>query len=65
MYYLVYGILYLFSLLPFWILYFISDIFYGLLYYILGYRKKVVMDNLYIAFPEKTEQERKRIAKNF
>ena len=65
MYYLVYGLLYLFSLLPFWILYFISDIFYGITYHIIGYRKKVVMNNLLIAFPEKTEKERTRIAKDF
>ena len=65
MYYLVYGILYLFSLLPFWILYFFSDIFYTLIYYIIGYRRKVVMDNLQIAFPEKTKKEKVRIAKDF
>ncbi len=65
MYYLVYGFLYLISLLPFWILYFISDAFYGLIYYVIGYRKNVVLNNLQIAFPEKTEKERIRIAKNF
>ncbi len=36
-----------------------------LVYYIIGYRKKVVMQNLMIAFPEKSEQERVRIAKDF
>ncbi|MCC5944574.1 MAG: lysophospholipid acyltransferase family protein, partial [Bernardetiaceae bacterium] len=35
------------------------------LYYIIPYRKKVVFDNLALAFPEKTEQERRRIAKDF
>ena len=65
MYYVVYGFLYLISLLPFRVLYFISDIFYGLTYYIIGYRKNVVMDNLKIAFPEKTEKERIQIAKKF
>lgn len=65
MYHLVYGFLWLISLLPFRILYFISDAFYGLLYYVIGYRKEVVMNNLLIAFPEKTEKERKQIAKNF
>lgn len=34
-------------------------------YYLIGYRKDVVMRNLLIAFPEKTEKERIRIAKNF
>jgi Kdo2-lipid IVA lauroyltransferase/acyltransferase len=65
MYYLVYGLLWLISLLPFSVLYFISDAFYGLLYYVIGYRKEVVMKNLLIAFPEKTEKERIRIAKKF
>jgi len=65
MYYLFYGFLYLVSLLPMRILYFISDAIYGLIYYILGYRKKVVMSNLAIAFPDKTEGERERIAKKF
>lgn len=65
MYYLVYGILYLISLLPFFILYAISDFFLFLVYHLAGYRKKIVMDNLAIAFPEKTISERKQIAKKF
>ncbi len=65
MYYIVYGLLYLFSLLPFAILYLIADFFYFLVYYVFGYRKDVVMANLLIAFPEKTEKERKRIGKDF
>jgi Kdo2-lipid IVA lauroyltransferase/acyltransferase len=65
MYYIVYGLLYLFSLLPLRILFLFSDFVYLLLYYVFGYRKKVVMDNLLQAFPEKTENERKTIAKKF
>ena len=65
MYYVVYGVLYAFSLLPFRILYFISDGVYALLYYIIRYRRDVVMQNLLIAFPEKTEAERITIAKGF
>jgi KDO2-lipid IV(A) lauroyltransferase len=65
MYYLFYGFLYLVSLLPMRILYFISDAIYGLVYYIFGYRKEVVMNNLAIAFPDRTEAERIRIAKKF
>ena len=65
MYYLVYGSLYVISLLPLRILYFISDFAYFNLYYVFGYRKKVVMDNLRNAFPEKTEFERQKIAKKF
>lgn len=65
MYYLVYGFLYLISLLPFFILYLIGDFVYILLYYIIGYRKKVVMGNLALAFPEKTLTEREMIASQF
>ncbi len=65
MYYIVYPLLYLLSLLPWRVLYFISDGLYGLAYYIIGYRKDVVMKNLSIAFPKKTEKERVRIAKQF
>ena len=65
MYQLTYFILYLFSLLPLRVLYFLSDGFYALVYYVIGYRKKVVMQNLQIAFPEKPEPERIRIAKDF
>lgn len=65
MYYLVYGFLYLVSLLPFFILYLVGDFVYILLYYILGYRKEVVMDNLATAFPEKSMAERETIASQF
>lgn len=65
MYHLVYGLLWLVSLLPLRVLYFISDLVYGLMFYIIRYRRDIVMNNLLIAFPGKTEQERRRIAKNF
>ncbi|MDB5246306.1 MAG: hypothetical protein JWQ40_700 [Segetibacter sp.] len=65
MYYIIYGFLYTLSLVPWRILYFISDVVYGLLYYVIGYRKKVVMSNLKIAFPDKNEHERIAIAKEF
>jgi KDO2-lipid IV(A) lauroyltransferase len=47
------------------ILYLLSDGIYGIVYYGIGYRRKVVMDNLRQAFPEKSEAERVRIAKKF
>ena len=65
MYYIVYGFLWLLSLLPLRVLYLFSDAIYVLVYYVIGYRRKVVLDNLAIAFPEKSETERKRIAKRF
>ncbi|MDE3145655.1 MAG: lipid A biosynthesis acyltransferase [Bacteroidota bacterium] len=65
MYYIVYSFFYLLSLIPWWIIYRISDGIYFLIYYVFGYRKNVVMNNLFIAFPDKTEKERIRIAKDF
>ncbi len=43
----------------------LSDGLYVLMYYVIGYRRKVVRQNLLIAFPEKTEKERTRIEKDF
>lgn len=65
MYYLVYGFLWLISLLPLRVLYVLSDILTFVVYRMIGYRKEVVMNNLAIAFPEKTIEERKKIAKRF
>src|ERR1041385_8486598 len=65
MYYFLYGLLYLFSLLPFWILYGIADFVYFIIYHVWGYRKEIVMNNLTIAFPEKSEAEKTAISKQF
>lgn len=65
MYYILYPLLYCFSLLPWRILYIKADFFYLLVYHVIGYRKKVVMSNLLIAFPDKTEKEREMIAREF
>jgi Kdo2-lipid IVA lauroyltransferase/acyltransferase len=65
MYYVVYGPLHLLSLLPLSVLYLLSDLAYVILYYVIGYRRKVVDHNLSIAFPHKSVAERKAIAKRF
>src|SRR4249920_3194278 len=65
MYYIIYGIIFLLSLLPLWILYLLSDLIAFLLFRVFGYRRKVIEGNLAIAFPEKTIAERKGIAKKF
>jgi len=57
--------LYLISLLPFWLLYIISDFLYILIYYIVHYRRKVVKENLKNSFPEKSKAELKVIEKQF
>lgn len=45
------------SLLPFWALYLHADLLYLLLYYVVGYRKRVVRKNLTESFPDKSERE--------
>lgn len=62
---IIYSILWFLSKFPFWLLYLISDIIYVLIYYVLGYRKKIVYNNLYNSFPEKSPDEIKAIAKKF
>jgi KDO2-lipid IV(A) lauroyltransferase len=65
MYYFVFALLYLLSLLPLPLLYLVSDFFYVLLYHIIRYRRAVVAANLLIAFPEKSPAERKTIEKEY
>ena len=50
---------------PFWLIYLLSDVFYWLVYYVVGYRKKVVTENLKNAFPEKSENEILVISKKY
>ncbi|RAV61046.1 lipid A biosynthesis acyltransferase, partial [Aerococcus urinae] len=65
MYYLIYPLFYLLSLLPWRVMYIISDGIYGLIYNVFGYRKKIVRANIELAFPEKTVSERTKIEKQF
>jgi len=53
------------SLLPFPILYGISNGLYVILYHLTGYRKKVVMENIRNSFPQKTTKEHEDICKKF
>ena len=62
-YKLVKGMLWLLSLLPFWMLYALSDFCY--LFVSKLYRTKVVRKNLRSAFPEKSEKELKDIERKF
>ena len=64
-YILIYPILWIVSMLPFRILYFVSDLLYILMYYVIGYRKKVVKENLNLVFPNKSEAELRIILKRF
>jgi KDO2-lipid IV(A) lauroyltransferase len=58
-------ILYLISKLPLKILYIFSDIIFFLNYYIVGYRKNVITQNIKKSFPEKSDEEIAEIRKKF
>lgn len=64
-YYLSLPFVYLVAILPFPLLYLFSDFVYLLLYRLLGYRRKVVRQNLVKSFPEKNEREIQEIEKRF
>ena len=64
-YILAYPVLWLISILPFRIFYWFSDCVYFLVYYIIGYRKKVVRANLALALPHLNDAERKKVEKKF
>lgn len=53
------------SYLPFWFLYGLSDIFSLALFHIIKYRREVVLINLRLSFPEKSEKEIYEIARVF
>lgn len=64
-YHIALCIWYLFSLLPMWFHYILSDIIYVLIYKVVGYRKKVVRQNLKESFPEKSVEELRQIERGF
>lgn len=64
-YYLYRALAWAVSRLPFRVLYMKSDFLFVLLYYVIGYRRKVVMENLARSFPEKSTEERAEIARSF
>lgn len=64
-YILAYPLLWLISILPFRIFYWFSDCVYLLVYYVIGYRRKVVRTNLALALPHLSNYERKKIEKKF
>jgi KDO2-lipid IV(A) lauroyltransferase len=53
------------SYLPFRMLYWVSDLVYFVAYYLMGYRKKVVRENIKNSFPHLNEAEIKKIEKKF
>ena len=69
MQFLIYSIsfpfLWIISKLPFRLFYWFSDCIYILVYYIIGYRKKIVRNNILIALPHISEEKRLVIEKKF
>lgn len=55
--------LWIISILPFRLFYWFSDFVYLILYYVIGYRKKTVRENLALAFPNLSAKERLVIEK--
>lgn len=64
-YYLTLPLIYLLSLLPFFLVYGVSDFGYFLLYHVIGYRKKIVYENLRNAFPEKSDREIRKLRRRY
>ena len=62
---IAYPLIWVFSRLPMRILYIKSDFIYLFMFYIIGYRKKVVLENLKLSFPEKSDAELRTISKKF
>lgn len=62
---ILYPILWIISILPFKLLYLFSDCIYFLVYNVIGYRKKVVRNNIAMALPNLSAEERLKIEKKF
>lgn len=66
LYYLFYALWYLASLLPMRVHYFFADILiFPLIFHVLKYRRPLVQKNLAVCFPERSEEERTRIERDF
>jgi KDO2-lipid IV(A) lauroyltransferase len=64
-YYIIYGFAWVLTLLPLPVLYVFSDIIFPVMYYVAGYRRKVVRTNLENSFPEKSIRDIIKIEKVF
>ncbi|MBQ8099100.1 MAG: lysophospholipid acyltransferase family protein [Bacteroidaceae bacterium] len=64
-YYILYGTVYLLSLLPMWLHYRLSDLLYVIIYHVARYRRKVVRKNMSLSFPDKTKAELRRLEHQF
>ena len=65
LYLIIYPFIWILSILPFPVLYLLSDFVYFLVYRIFKYRKRVVRGNIALALPHLSEKERTVIEKKF
>lgn len=65
LYYIVFTLWYIISLLPLRVLYVLSDVLYLVLYRIVGYRRRTVWTNIVTAFPEMTAEEHQDVERGF
>lgn len=64
-YYTILFFIKILSLMPYWMLYVLSDILFFPLYYLIRYRRKIVRKNLTETFPQRSISEIIQIEKNF
>jgi len=64
-YIIAYPFIWFVSILPYRLFYGLSDLIFFWIYHILGYRKKVVLENLSLVFPDKDPKELMVIRRKF
>lgn len=65
LYYIIYSVTYLISLLPLWLLYGLSEFIYFVIFHLIKYRRPLVQKHLKESFPEKSTTELKKIEREF
>jgi len=65
LYYIIYALCFLLAIFPFRVLHLLSASAYFIVYYIVGYRKKLVRKNLSNSFPDKSPEEILTLEKSF
>ncbi len=65
LFYPLYGLLYLLSLLPMDALYALSDLFFYPVLHVVRYRRRLVQRQFTGCFPQKSEKDRREIEKRF
>lgn len=65
LYSILYGVLWLFSLLPLSVHYLLSDVIFLIIYRLVGYRRQLVRRHLQECFPEKSAEDRLQVEKDF